>query len=149
MLQIAVHEQEFWVMNKRSPVKLLLRCLGMGLLAVSPGAVAAAPGQEPGAGNQMPTGVELIAFEAPGCIYCPIFRRDVLPSYAASRAGKAAPLRFVDLNDEAADSFQLSAPVTMVPTLVLIRDGVEIGRISGYFGRDNVHHMLDAMLPLE
>lgn len=121
----------------------------MGLLTAIPGAVGAAPDREPGAGKGMPTGVELIAFEAPGCIYCPVFRRDVAPTYPATRAGKAAPLRFVDLNDKAADSFQLSGPVTMVPTLVLVRDGVEIGRISGYFGRENVHHMLDAMLPLE
>lgn len=97
----------------------------------------------------MPTGIELIAFEAPGCRYCPVLRRDVVPTYATSRAGRVAPLRFVDLNDPAADSFRLSTPVTMVPTLVLVRDGVEIGRISGYFGRDNVHHMLDAMLPME
>jgi thioredoxin-related protein len=121
----------------------------MGLLIAVPGAVGAAPGQDPGAGKAMPTGIELIAFEAPGCIYCPVLRRDVLPSYSATRAGKTAPLRFVDLNDAAADSFQLSGPVTMVPTLVLVRDGVEIGRISGYFGRENVHHMLDAMLPSE
>jgi hypothetical protein len=134
-------------MTKTSIAKYILLCLGMGLLSAASGVAGAAPGHEPGAGRGLPSGVELIAFEAPGCIYCPVFRRDVLPTYAATRAGKAAPLRFVDLNDAAADSFELSGPVTMVPTLVLVRDGVEIGRISGYFGRENVHHMLDAMLP--
>jgi thioredoxin-related protein len=124
-------------------------CLGMGLLALAlPGSAGAAPDQD-ATSSASPAGIELIAFEAPGCIYCPVFRRDVVPSYAASRAGRAAPLRFVDINDRAADSFKLTAPVTMVPTLVLVRDGVEIGRISGYFGRENMHHMLDTMLPAE
>ena len=95
------------------------------------------------------TGFELIAFEAPGCNYCPIFRRDVVPSYAATRAGKTAPLRFIDVNDTAADRLQLSGPVTMVPTVVLVRDGVEIGRINGYFGRENMHRLLDTLLPHE
>ncbi|WP_144083644.1 thioredoxin family protein [Hyphomicrobium nitrativorans] len=93
--------------------------------------------------------MELIAFEAPGCAYCPIFRRDVAPSYGASRAGKAAPLRFMDLNDGAADRFKLSSPITVVPTLVLVRDGVEIGRIAGYVGPANVYHILNTMLPPE
>lgn len=106
--------------------------------------VAAAP--DPGTPSSV-TGIELIAFEAPGCIYCPVFRRDVAPSYAASRAGKAAPLRFIDINDAAADSLKLTSPVTIVPTLILVRDGVEIGRISGYVGPQNMHHILDTMLP--
>jgi hypothetical protein len=35
----------------------------------------------------------------------------------------------------------------MVPTLVLVRDGVEIGRIAGYVGRESVHRLLHTMLP--
>jgi hypothetical protein len=37
----------------------------------------------------------------------------------------------------------------MVPTLVLVRNRVEVGRINGYFGRENMHHMLNALLPSE
>jgi thioredoxin-related protein len=123
-------------------------CLGLGFLALCSASVEAAPGRA-NADVRAPTGVELVLFEAPGCRYCPIFRRDVAPSYAISRAGKTAPLRFVDVNDAAAASFRLTRPVTMVPTVVLIRDGVEIGRIDGYVGRQNMHHMLDALLPSE
>lgn len=124
----------------------LPRCLVLGLTAaLAPAASRAAPDRDSLPG----TGFELIAFEAPGCNYCPIFRRDVVPSYAATRAGKAAPLRFIDVNDRAADQLQLSGPVTMVPTVVLVRDGVEIGRINGYFGRENMHRMLDTLLPHE
>jgi thioredoxin-related protein len=93
--------------------------------------------------------MELIAFEVQGCAYCPVFRRDVAPSYATSRAGKVAPLRYVDLNDAAATSFELSAPITIVPTLVLVKDGAEIGRISGYVGRESVYRLLDPLLPAQ
>ncbi len=136
-------------MSMRSSLSAASRCLGLGLLALFSPAAVGAPQRDAGPGAMPATGVELIAFEAPGCAYCPIFRRDVLPTYGTSRAGKAAPLRFVDVNDAAADSFKLASPVTIVPTLVLVRDGVEIGRIAGYFGRENMHHMLDALLPPE
>ncbi|HYD16136.1 MAG TPA: thioredoxin family protein [Hyphomicrobium sp.] len=133
-------------MSIRVSLTGLLRCAVLGLPAIlAPAAVVAAPDR--GGEAAAATGIELIAFEAPGCIYCPVFRRDVAPSYAVSRAGKAAPLRFVDINDASADALKLSSPVTMVPTLVLVRDGVEIGRISGYVGRENMHHMLDTLLP--
>lgn len=134
-------------MTFKALITVLPRCLGLGLLSVlAPAAAPAAPDLAT-AGDAPPTGVELIAFEAPGCRYCPVFRRDVAPSYAASRAGKAAPLRFVDLNDAAAGRFKLASPVTIVPTLVLVRDGVEIARIAGYVGRENMHHILDTLLP--
>ena len=122
--------------------------MGLLLAIFAPQASAAPDPGHPLTGPAT-TGMELIAFEAPGCAYCPILRRDIAPTYAASRAGKAAPLRFVDLNDEAADRFQLSSPITVVPTLVLMRDGVEIGRIAGYVGPANVHHILNTMLPPE
>lgn len=136
-------------MRKSSIRSAVSRCLVLGLLAVFFPSAEAAPYRGVAAGETGHTGIELIAFEAPGCRYCPIFRRDVAPSYAISRAGKAAPLRFVDLNDPAASHFKLARPVTMVPTLVLVRDGVEIGRIAGYVGRENMHHILATMLPLE
>lgn len=134
-------------MMMRSTISAAARCLVLGLLALSSPPVAAAPDQEAEAGSGAPTGTELIAFEAPGCRYCPLFRRDVAPSYAATRAGKSAPLRFVDVNDSAASALKLARPITMVPTVVLIRDGVEIGRIDGYVGRESMHRLLNAVLP--
>lgn len=90
--------------------------------------------------------VEIIVIEAPGCIYCPIFRRDVLPSYQASPRAKAAPLRFLDVNDEAADRLPLSGPVTVVPTVLILREHREIGRIPGYVGPANFFHTVDSVL---
>lgn len=137
-------------MRKISSTLALLGCLGMGgiALCVPSGHVAAyRAGVPAGAAESLPTDIELIAFEAPGCRYCPVFRRDVAPSYAGSLAGKTAPLRFVDINDRTMESLKLASPVTVVPTLVLVRDGVEIGRIAGYVGRESMHHILATMLP--
>lgn len=137
------------MVKKKHPGSILQRLsLGLALAVLIPRADAATdPSMRPFAPS--PMNMELIAFEAPGCAYCPIFRRDVAPTYGASRAGRAAPLRFVDLNDATADRFRLSAPITVVPTLVLVRDGVEIGRIVGYSGPANIHHMLNTLLPPE
>jgi hypothetical protein len=135
-------------MTMRIPISATAGCLGLGLLAMASASAAAAPAHDGEPQGRAPTGTELIAFEAPGCRYCPIFRRDVAPSYPATRAGKAAPLRFIDVNDEsAAAALTLMRPVTMVPTVVLVRDGVEIGRIDGYVGRENMLHILNTLLP--
>lgn len=134
-------------MTMKSYISMLAGCVGLGFVAVSCPVAAAAPAHNGAPEHAAPTGAELIAFEAPGCRYCPIFRRDVAPGYAATRAGKAAPLRFLDINDRAADALQLARPITMVPTVVLVQDGVEIGRIDGYVGRENMHHILNTLLP--
>lgn len=137
-------------MRKTTIATAVSWCAGLALLAgPAPSAGAASYGDGVEAEAGVAAGVELILFEAPGCRYCPIFRRDVATTYAGTPAGRAAPLRFVDLNDPAAARFRLAAPVTMVPTLVLVRDGAEIGRISGYVGRENMHRLLATMLPPE
>lgn len=96
--------------------------------------------------DAMAADVEIVVVEAPGCIYCPIFRRDVLPSYQASPRAKAAPLRFLDINDEAADKLPLNGPVTIVPTVIILKEHREIGRIPGYIGPDNFFHTVDSVL---
>lgn len=90
--------------------------------------------------------VEIIVLEAPGCIYCPIFRRDVLPAYQSSSRARTAPLRFLDLNDEAADKLPLEGPVTIVPTVIILKEHREVGRIPGYIGPDNFFHTVDSVL---
>lgn len=135
------------VMTMNSFISRMAKCLGLGFFGVYCPYAAAAPAQNDAAGQPAPTGAELIAFEAPGCNYCPVFRRDVAPTYATTRAGKIAPLRFLDVNDRAADTLELARPITMVPTVVLMQDGVEIGRIDGYVGRENMHRILNTLLP--
>jgi thioredoxin-related protein len=91
-------------------------------------------------------GFELIVVEADGCIYCGLFRRDVLPGYEASEQGKEVPVRFVDVNDVEAVHLALKTAVDIVPTFVVVKSQQEIGRISGYMGPEDFFHSIKYLL---
>jgi thioredoxin-related protein len=94
-----------------------------------------------------PTGTfELVVVEAEGCIYCEVFRRDVLPRYEASAQAKDLPVRFVDINDIAADHLKFNSGVDIVPTFVVVKSRQEVGRISGYMGLENFFHSISYLL---
>ena len=82
--------------------------------------------------------LELVVIEADGCIYCGLFRRDVLPSYAVSEQGKQMPVRFVDVNDTNTARLDLKSPVDIVPTFIVVKSQHEVGRISGYMGPEDL-----------
>lgn len=94
--------------------------------------------------------LQLIVMEAPGCAYCKVFRRDVLPSFATSERGKSLPVLFLDVNDLEGANLALDSSVDMVPTFVLVQDRREVGRIAGYVGPtaffQSISHLL-SMLP--
>lgn len=89
---------------------------------------------------------ELVVMEAPGCTYCTLFRRDVLPSYEASPRAKDMPIRFVDVNDEAAEALGLETPVDIVPTFLVLKNNKEVGRIPGYTGPEYFFHTINYLL---
>ena len=80
------------------------------------------------------TGLEFLVLEVKSCHVCELVRTHILPSYERSTTARDAPMRFVDLNaiDEA--KLGLTAPVTTVPTIVLMREGQEVARLTGYTG---------------
>lgn len=91
-------------------------------------------------------GYEIVVMEVKGCSYCPLVRSDILPVYSSTPRGKAMPMRFLDLNDKSADAIKLKAPITTVPTAVLIQDNVEIGRITGYVGPELFPRMVSDLM---
>ncbi|HEY8128583.1 MAG TPA: thioredoxin fold domain-containing protein [Hyphomicrobium sp.] len=90
--------------------------------------------------------LELVVVEADGCIYCELFRRDVLPTYETSEQGKELPVRFVDINDIDADHLDFKTDVEIVPTFVVVKSRHELGRISGYVGPEDFFHSIDYLL---
>lgn len=90
--------------------------------------------------------LELIVLEVDNCIYCGLFRRDALPMYQASVRAQKVPIRFLDLNDKAADELGLDGPVTIVPTVVLMKGNREVGRVPGYIGPENFFHAVNHMI---
>ena len=113
---------------------LLLTCHGAGRTAVDALAVGRPPARE------------LLVFERSDCTYCRVFRQDVLPYYRQAVAGDVVPLRFVDLSRATSGEFSLKGRIDAVPTVVLMKNGNEAGRIVGYWGRDAFFRLLSHML---
>jgi thioredoxin-related protein len=90
--------------------------------------------------------LQLVVMEAEGCIYCTVFRRDVLPSYEESERGKDMPVRFIDVNDVAKAGIELSQPIDILPTFVVVKDNHEVGRIPGYVGPEDFFHSINYLL---
>ncbi len=88
---------------------------------------------------------QLIVFEASNCLYCRIFRRDVVPSYRNSPRAHAVPMRFIDVHETDLDSFKLQRPIKVLPTVVLMVKGQEIARIDGYAGPEPFFHMVSRL----
>lgn len=89
---------------------------------------------------------EIVVVEAEGCIYCPIFRRDVLPAYQATPRARSVPMRFADVGAIEAGALNLSGAIDSVPTVLVLKGGAEVGRLAGYAGRDNFLRSIDSLL---
>lgn len=105
-----------------------------GLLAV--GALIPAP----------TSAAELVMFERPGCSWCARWNREVAPIYSRSEEGKAAPLRRIDLSTGVPPDLEFIAPVRFTPTFVLVDNGREVGRLTGYMGEDAFWGLLAGLL---
>lgn len=80
--------------------------------------------------------MELLMVEQPGCLYCARWHAEVGPEYPITDEGRAAPLRPVQLRAPLPEGVTLVSPPVFTPTFVLLKDGVEVGRIEGYPGED-------------
>ena len=89
---------------------------------------------------------ELVVIEADGCIFCEIFRSDVLPAYETSEQGKQMPVQFVDINDMDTTHLEFKGAVDIVPTFIVVKERREVGRISGYVGPENFFHSINYLL---
>jgi thioredoxin-related protein len=88
---------------------------------------------------------ELVMFEQAGCVYCQRWDRDVGALYDRTDEAKALPLRRVDIRDQKASGIALAAPVRYTPTFVVVDNGREIGRITGYSNDNAFWGLLDAL----
>ena len=119
---------------RRAVVRLVLALVALVAL-VALIAIPSAPVRAAGevAADGIGGGLRLVMVDDVGCIYCRKWDAEVGPIYEQSRAGRVAPLarrpkRHVDLAPY--------EPLAYTPTFVLVRDGIEVGRIVGYAGAD-------------
>ena len=78
--------------------------------------------------------VKLIMFEQWGCEYCEQWHEEVGGVYGKTEEGKFAPIEMADYRT-ARSKYRISG-VVFTPTFVLIEDGKEVGRITGYHSED-------------
>lgn len=77
---------------------------------------------------------------------CQLFRDEIAPLYRATARARQAPLRFVDIAHSNIDTLHLAAPVEIIPTVIVMREGAEIDRLVGYTGPETfmraIRHLL-------
>jgi thioredoxin-related protein len=128
---------------------VVLTCLLLGAFGATGFAArdgATVPGGKPLTQREASGRLEVLVFEVDGCALCDVFRRDILPQYQAGPTAKRAPLRFVDINTSDPDKLALRSSLSQVPTAVLMQDGREVDRITGYVGPSAFFRMLDMLL---
>jgi hypothetical protein len=75
-----------------------------------------------------------------------VLRRDVTPLYSASARSKEAPLRFFNVSRSDESQIGIASAITLAPTVVLLRDGREEGRITGYTGPEAFLRFVSLMI---
>jgi hypothetical protein len=79
---------------------------------------------------------ELVMFESGGCAWCRTWNAVIGPIYPGTDEGRIAPLRRVDKDGPRPDDLRQVEAITFTPTFVVVEDGREVGRITGYPGED-------------
>lgn len=98
------------------------------------------------AGPSMANGQQLLMFESDDCSWCQRWHEEVGDAYEKTEAGRKLPLRRVDIYGNPPAGIQLHDPVRYTPTFVVINDGGEIGRITGYPGEAHFWGLLDDLI---
>lgn len=88
---------------------------------------------------------ELVMFERAGCVWCQRWDREVGANYAKTEEAKTLPLRRVDLDVAATGGISLASPVRYTPTFVVVDQGREVGRITGYISDEAFWGLLGAL----
>jgi thioredoxin-related protein len=127
--------------TKSAIVALALGSAGAGLTASSGKAAL-----DPDTSVAPRTGLELVVVEADGCIYCDLFRRDVAPSYETSARARRVPMRFADVAEVEREGVALDAPIDSLPTVLLVKNGHEAGRVAGYIGPESFFHFINYLI---
>ncbi|MBB4287703.1 thioredoxin family protein [Roseospira goensis] len=85
-------------------------------------------------------------FESPACHWCARWHDEIWPIYPKTAEARRAPLRRVNLHDPWPADLRHIRAVSFTPTFVLMADGAEVGRITGYAGEDFFWFQLSAVV---
>lgn len=113
------------------------------LVLILAGLFVAVPHPEGHAARDVVTGAiasetrELLVVEVEQCPICELVRGNIAPAYARTPRATSVPMRFIDVLQLDRSRIKLQEPITIVPTVLFVRDGAEVGRVTGYLGPDN------------
>lgn len=79
---------------------------------------------------------ELVLFESAGCAWCQAWDAEIGGIYPKAPESQIAPLRRVDVHQERPADLADVRRIIYTPTFVLMEDGEEVGRITGYAGEE-------------
>ena len=88
----------------------------------------------------------LLQVRQAGCPLCAAWDRQVAPGYGQTATGRRAPLLRVDIDGPWPDGLVLSARPRVTPSFVLLRQGVEMGRMEGFSSPADFHAELALLL---
>lgn len=116
--------------------------MGLALLA----AVLALPLRAETAPDWRAAPLRLMMVDQVGCVYCAAWDAEIGPGFGQSAEGKAAPLLRVDIDGPWPDGIVLDRRPSLTPTFILLRRGVELGRVEGYVGDTYFYPVLAEMM---
>jgi len=125
-------------------LRLRIACLA-ALLCLAPTPALRAAVSSP-ALDEPAGAIEVVVYEAKASPYAAMFRDTGLPALKRMAEARGAAVRFIDVLATRSYGPGLAAPITMVPTVVVFRDGQETGRIAGLFGPADFTRLLTELL---
>lgn len=128
------------------PLRVVL-ALATGFMLVMDALPLLTPARvEAASSQQAEKGLRLLMVERRGCIWCAAFRREIAPGYATTPEGRRAPIVTVDIDGPWPDGLAIGGRPYLTPTFILLRDGQEISRLTGYPGPRHFYPMLSKMM---
>jgi len=89
---------------------------------------------------------ELVMFESEGCEWCETWHDEIGVVYSKTGESAVLPLRLVDADEDFPDDLADVPGIFYTPTFVIMKDGLERGRITGYPGEDFFWQLLDEII---
>ncbi len=76
--------------------------------------------------------INLVMFEEDGCAWCEKWMEEIGEIYPITDEGKLAPLKRVNIHDRDNAPYDKLKGIYFTPTFVVMENGEELGRITGY-----------------
>ena len=89
---------------------------------------------------------ELVMFGSPTCEWCQLWEEEVGIVYDKTEEARGVPLRRLDIDGPRPPDLGNIRAVIYTPTFVLISDGQEVGRITGYPGEAHFWGLFETLV---